>query len=533
MAKQTLNIGAVPNDGTGDSLRDGMDKVNDNFDELYLVKQDFIELLVIDPSITGYTAPIGTEGYNTESPPKFYKKVGATDTDWELILTSTDGVFVANIELADATGQVLGDNVLGQVDGRLAIGDGVTTGGNQIVTKHNDGEKLTIDDWNWTFSSGVGVLDTSPTQSATALNIPAVGFPQKIDDNKFGSETLWTSLTMPNSVTSIGTYAFSNCNGLTGSLTIPNSVTTIGSYAFYYCTGLTSLSIGSSVTSIAEGAFASCSGFTGSLTIPNSVTSIGNYAFSYCSGFTGSLTIPNSITSISDGAFYGCTGFTGSLTIPNSVTSIGSSAFYSCTGFTGSLTIPNSVTSIGSNAFNSCTGFTGSLTIPNSVTTIGNYAFSYCTGFTGSLTIPNSVTSIADGAFASCLGFTGSLTIPNSVTSIGSYAFSYCSGFTGSLTIPNSVTSIGNYVFSNCYGFTGSLTIPNSVTSIGSSAFYYCSGLTTVDCYITKTIIDAATNCFVNTGITTLHAQSSDGTWSAGAGQTIGGKTGITVIKDL
>ena len=89
-----------------------------------------------------------------------------------------------------------------------------------------------------------------------------------------------TSITIPNSVTSIGDYVFSNCSGLT-SLTIPGSVKSIGSQAFYGCKGLTSI------------------------TIPEGVTSIGDYAFYYCSGLT-SVTIPNSMTSIGDHAFENC-----------------------------------------------------------------------------------------------------------------------------------------------------------------------------------------------------------------------------------
>ena len=131
------------------------------------------------------------------------------------------------------------------------------------------------------------------------------------------------------SVTSID-YAFYKCSGLT-SVTIPNSVTSIGYSAFYGCSGLTSVTIGNSVTSIGDYAFYSCSGLT-SVTIPNSVTSIGDFAFYYCSGLT-SVTIGNSVTSIGNCAFEGCTDLK-SITIPNSVTSIGNYAFYNCTGLT-------------------------------------------------------------------------------------------------------------------------------------------------------------------------------------------------------
>ena len=323
--------------------------------------------------------------------------------------------------------------------------------------------------------------------------------------------------TIPNSVTSIGDYAFSNCSSLT-SITIPNSVTSIGDGAFRYCSGLTSITIPNSVTSIGDYALEGCSGLT-SITIPNSVTSIGGYAFAWCESLT-SITIPNSVTSIGDGAFGYCSGLT-SITIPNSVTSIGEYAFESCSGLT-SITIPNSVTSIGEGAFYGCSGLTSivveegnsiydsrencnaiietnsntlvagckNTTIPNSVTSIGWGAFGSCSSLT-SITIPNSVTSIGEAAFQHCSGLT-SIEIPNSVTSIGDYAFSHCSGLT-SITIPNSVTSIGDRAFNNCSGLT-SVTIPNSVTSIGDYAFYECTGLTSIT--IPNSVIDIGEEAF-------------------------------------
>ncbi len=187
-----------------------------------------------------------------------------------------------------------------------------------------------------------------------------------------------TSVTIPNSVTSIGNGAFAccgltsvvvekgnitydsreNCNAIIETATntlirgcnstiIPNSVTSIGDYAFSNCSSLTSITIPKSVTSIEKDAFYSCKALT-SITIPNSVTSIGNGAFAWCEGLT-SIIIPNSVTSIGDFAFDNCSSLT-SITIPNSVTSIGEEAFYGCSSLK-SIKIPKGLTNIGSDAF--------------------------------------------------------------------------------------------------------------------------------------------------------------------------------------
>ncbi len=155
-----------------------------------------------------------------------------------------------------------------------------------------------------------------------------------------------TSVTIPNSVTSIGSYVFYGCTGLT-SVTIPDSVTGIGNYVFYRCTGLTSITIPDSVTSIGYGEFKDCYNLT-SITIPDSITSIGGAAFEDCTSLTN-ITLPNCITTINSSLFEGCKNLT-SITIPDSITSIGAHAFESCYGLV-SITLPISVMSIGEDAF--------------------------------------------------------------------------------------------------------------------------------------------------------------------------------------
>ena len=198
---------------------------------------------------------------------------------------------------------------------------------------------------------------------------------------------------LPDSLTSIGEGAFSNCSSL-ASVTIPEGVTSIGKYAFLNCSSLASVTIPEGLTSIGYGAFMRCTSLA-SVTIPGRVTSFGSYAFSECSSLV-SVTISEGVTSIGDMAFYECTSLA-SVTIPDSVTSIGEYAFRKCSSLE-SITIPGRVTSIRENAFMGCSSLE-SVTIPEGVTSIGEYAFNGCSSLE-SVTIPASVTSIEEDAFS-------------------------------------------------------------------------------------------------------------------------------------
>ena len=399
--------------------------------------------------------------------------------DWITIAPATRGLVSENVTLEIAENTTY--------DPRSAVIKVVAKDNAELVVEYtiNQEQKPTYSLY-YTSSDGK-IVEPYPYFDATILSNT---YQEGVGEIKFSAP-----------ITTIGDRAFFNRSSLT-SVTIPDSVTSIGDEAFHLCrslqkfegmfvsedgrclivdgvlnsfapAGITKYTIPDSVTSIGVSAFSYYNNLT-SVTIPDSVTTIGDEAFYHCSSLT-SVTIPDSVTSIGNSAFSGCSSLT-SVTIPDSVTSIGNSAFSGCSSLT-SVTIPDSVTSIGDYAFSSCSSLK-SVTIPESVTTIGDYAFYACNNLT-SVTIPDSLITIGDCAFSNCDNLT-SITIPDSVTSIGDQAFSSCINLT-SVTISESVTSIGDRAFYRCARIT-SVTIPESVTTIGYDAFAYCLSLTSVYC---------------------------------------------------
>ena len=299
------------------------------------------------------------------------------------------------------------------------------------------------------------------------------------------------SVTIPESVTSIGKSAFEHCSKL-DSLTIKGVATSIGAYAFASCTSLTSLSLVGNFQTIGEQAFAYC-GMT-SLTTDADITSIGEYAFSHCTSLT-SLSLTGSVQTIGYQAFACCTSLT-SLSLTGDIQKIGDYAFGYCSSLY-TATLSKNLTSIGTYAFEYCTSL-NSIEIPGKVTEIGDYAFIdagltsvtidegvkstgaymfYKCGNLTTVTLPESLTTIADGSFAFCSNL-DHVKIPARVTCIGDGAFSNCTSLSD-ITLQDGVKTIGADAFFYCRELT-SITLPGSVTDIGKEAFYYCDELASI-----------------------------------------------------
>ena len=182
------------------------------------------------------------------------------------------------------------------------------------------------------------------------------------------------SISLPETLTTIGIAAFGGCTGLTGQLVLPNSLKTLDSGAFGNCTGLTTVIFGDNLTSIGMNAFSGCTGLDGELVFPDSVQDIGNASFQKCTGLD-KLTLGSGVTRIGHFAFQNCTGLDGELVISDSVTHVEQEAFYGCTGL-DKVTLGGRVNWIGVNAFYGCTGVRGEMVIPDSVVTLNKGAFS-------------------------------------------------------------------------------------------------------------------------------------------------------------
>ena len=197
---------------------------------------------------------------------------------------------------------------------------------NYTIPKSTDGLEFTsYYDGKSYICTGIGSCTSSQIFIGSYNNKPV----KAISYDAFKNCFYLTSVTLGDSVISIGSSAFKNCSRLT-SIVISDSVTTINGGAFEDCHNLTHVKLGNSITSIEDNTFYSCSNLT-SVVIPNSVRSIGDYAFYDCDNLK-SVTLGNRVTSIGHEAFARCN--LTSIVIPNSVTTIGATAFSSYSNLT-------------------------------------------------------------------------------------------------------------------------------------------------------------------------------------------------------
>ena len=342
----------------------------------------------------------------------------------------------------------------------------------------------------------------------------------------------FVSVTIPNSVTSIGYSSFENCSYLR-SITMPiigssfsdifgskgtivtltsgtslpanyfrnsttitritftgNDLISIGNAAFLDCSALTYVELPKSVKTIGTSVFARTK--ISEITIPESCTSIGRDAFASCSSLQ-KVNLACKITNIQKGMFYECANLT-SVSLPTTVLTIESDTFTNCSKLK-TVTLPSGLTSIGNNAFRGCS-LLNNVTIPSTVKSIGISAFYNCSSLT-SIEIPSGVTKLEDDTLNGCTSLV-SLVIPSTVTSIGNNTFTKCTG------LKNITTPVFSTYFQGTFGsnattivLNGGGSVPNSylkhyskletlsvignITEIGSAAFTECDSLTSIN----------------------------------------------------
>lgn len=269
-------------------------------------------------------------------------------------------------------------------------------------------------------------------------------------------------------IAGIGDYAFSDCETLS-SIQGLSSCRYIGKGAFYGCSRIASVTLNRNLTEIREKTFFECSALL-KVSMPRTLKSIGDYAFYKCSSLTTVDLSETNCESIGRSAFY--SSYIQELILSQSLISIGDYAFYKCNGLTN-VEFTENIDYIGEKSFYKCELLT-SITLNNKLKEISEYAFAYCSNLT-SIDIPNSVEKIGKAAFYNCSNVQ-TLSFGENLKSIGDYAFSGLS-LVENLTLNQSLESIGNYAFKGLESLK-SIVLLDHIQVLGQHCFYGCKNLT-------------------------------------------------------
>ena len=271
------------------------------------------------------------------------------------------------------------------------------------------------------------------------------------------------TINLPDTITSIGNYAFYECRALKN-VNIPNGVRSIGSDAFYLCQSLESIVLPDGIETIPYRAFYGCYSLK-SINIPHSVTSIGEAAFVNFAGTE--IVIPAGVTSIGRYAFDNCPNLV-SVVIPDGVTKLEESTFSGCQSLK-TVILPASVKEIGNNAFIMCSALQ-SIDL-SKVEKIGNSAFDCCSSLKN-VDLP-SVKSVGTFAFGSCTSMERIEFVV--LDTLGYYAFYGCTALTY-VDLGNSLEKIDECTFSGCTSLK-TIYVPDCISFVGNNAFENCNSI--------------------------------------------------------
>lgn len=353
-------------------------------------------------------------------------------------------------------------------------------------------------------SGTVYVFVTGYTGNSANVVVPKTyrGIPVEcISASAFRNQTQISSISLPDSLTSIESNAFAGCTGLT-SIVIPDKVTSVDSTAFSGCTNITTVSMPASIRNYIPN-------------VKNATITSGNAiqasAFENCTTLL-SVTLPNSLVSIGNKAFYGCSNLN-SLNIPSNVTLIGANAFYNCTSIS-TIVLPDSISSLDSTAFTGCSNLK-EITLPatfislipkanlqeiiiTSGQNIPERAFYNCSQLT-KVVLPKSITNIGNNAFYGCTSLSYLEWNAKECVSAGSKTspvFANCSKLS-TIVFGNDVTTIPSYAFYGCNALS-SLKIPKNVINIGTDAFVGCANLASIEVESQNNVYAAIDNCLID-----------------------------------